>query len=108
METNLLTAIKEDAVDAVIINEDAPRKTSFIEANTEEVTLEHLKKDCIIPVFSRDNEVCISHQSFIGSVHEAVRDFYKRGKDRRSHYQSFPHCEGANSFSDQQARKGFA
>lgn len=51
METNLLTAIKEDAVDAVIINEDAPRKTSFIEANTEEVTLEHLKKDCIIPVF---------------------------------------------------------
>lgn len=40
METNLLTAIKEDAVDAVIINEDAPRKTSFIEANTEEVTLE--------------------------------------------------------------------
>ena len=45
METNLLTAIKEDAVDAVIINEDAPRKTSFIEANTEEVTLEHLKKD---------------------------------------------------------------
>ena len=38
METNLLTAIKEDAVDAVIINEDAPRKTSFIEANTEEVT----------------------------------------------------------------------
>lgn len=80
METNLLTAIKEDAVDAVIINEDAPRKTSFIEANTEEVTLEHLKKDCIIPVFSRDNEVCISHQSFIGSVHEAVRDFYKGEK----------------------------
>ncbi len=37
----------------------------FIEANTQEVTVSHLKHDCIIPVFSRDNERTISHQEFI-------------------------------------------
>ena len=35
--------------------------SSFIEANTETVTLEHLKEKCIIPVFSKDNETTISH-----------------------------------------------
>ena len=30
--------------------------TNFIEANTKKVTLEHLEKDCIIPVFAKDNE----------------------------------------------------
>lgn len=50
-----------------------PTKTStnpFIEANTQEVSLEHLKKDCIIPVFSKDNESTISHYQFINQAHE--------------------------------------
>ncbi|WEK69629.1 MAG: DUF3871 family protein [Candidatus Chryseobacterium colombiense] len=38
---------------------------SFIEANTQEINLQHLKNDCIIPVFSKDNEKTISHQEFI-------------------------------------------
>lgn len=37
----------------------------FIEANTQEINLQHLKNDCIIPVFSKDNEKTISHQEFI-------------------------------------------
>lgn len=37
----------------------------FIEANTQEVHLQHLKNECIIPVFSKDNEKTISHQEFI-------------------------------------------
>lgn len=37
----------------------------FIEANTKTVSLSHLQKDCIIPVFSKDNERTISHQEFI-------------------------------------------
>ena len=36
-------------------------KLSFIEANTKEVTIEHLRNDCVVPVFSKDNEVTISH-----------------------------------------------
>ena len=50
----------------------APANLPFIEANTKEVELSHLKEDCIIPVFSKDNEVTISHQSFIGSVLDAA------------------------------------
>lgn len=37
----------------------------FIEANTSEVSLSHLRDDCIVPVFSKDNEVTISHDQFI-------------------------------------------
>ena len=50
-----------------------PKNLPFIEANTKEVTLDHLRDDCIIPVFSKDNEVTISHQSFIETILEAAR-----------------------------------
>ena len=44
----------------------------FIEANTKAVEMSHLTDDCIIPVFSKDNEVTISHQSFIETVFDAA------------------------------------
>lgn len=52
------------------------RNLPFIEANTKEVTLSHVKDDCIIPVFSKDNEVTISHQSFIQSVLDATKTVF--------------------------------
>ena len=67
---------KREAEDAVLITEQTHKRSPFIEANTTEVTLEHLRNDCIIPTFAKDNEVCISHPSFIESVYEAARDFY--------------------------------
>ena len=54
----------------------APANLPFIEANTKEVSLSHLKTDCIIPVFSKDNEVTISHQSFIGTVLDAAQKVF--------------------------------
>ena len=54
------------------------RNLPFIEANTKEVTLSHVKDDCIIPVFSKDNEVTISHQSFIDSVLSAAHAVFPR------------------------------
>ena len=48
------------------------KRLPFIEANTKEVTIEHLKNDCIVPVFSKDNEITISHPHFIESVWEAA------------------------------------
>lgn len=45
---------------------------NFIEANTIKVGLDHLKKDCIIPVFSKDNESTISHYSFVSKAIEVV------------------------------------
>jgi len=37
---------------------------SFIGGKAVEVSLSHLKEDCIIPVFSKDNESTISHYEF--------------------------------------------
>ncbi len=47
-------------------------KSPFIEANTKSVSLSHLQKDCIIPVFSKDNEKTIAHQEFIEVVQNSV------------------------------------
>ena len=44
----------------------------FIEANTTEVSLSHLKRECTIPVFAKDNEVTISHQEFIDSMQYSI------------------------------------
>jgi hypothetical protein len=49
-------------------------KRNFIEANTTEVSLNHLKNECTIPVFAKDNETTISHFEFIESTKEVVQD----------------------------------
>lgn len=49
---------------------------SFIEANTKGVTLEHLKNDCIIPVFAKDNESTVSHYEFIQKTKEIAQDLF--------------------------------
>ena len=51
-------------------------RSNFIEANTKKVTLEHLKKDCIIPVFAKDNESTISHYQFIHKTREIAQDLF--------------------------------
>ncbi|MXS70499.1 DUF3871 family protein [Flavobacteriaceae bacterium W22] len=48
----------------------------FIVANTSEATLHHLQNDCIIPVFSKDNEKTIAHQEFIEVVLSAVQKVF--------------------------------
>lgn len=45
---------------------------SFIEANTTEISLSHLKNECVIPVFSKDNERTIAHQEFIEIAQNCV------------------------------------
>lgn len=49
---------------------------NFIEANTKTVTLEHLRNDCIIPVFAKDNESTISHYEFVNKTREIVQDLF--------------------------------
>jgi hypothetical protein len=39
--------------------------------------MEHLVEDCVTPVFAKDNELTISHPSFIHTVEDATRDFFK-------------------------------
>ena len=51
-------------------------KLPFIEANTKEVTIEHLRNECVVPVFSKDNEITISHPAFIETVWEAANKVF--------------------------------
>lgn len=44
----------------------------FIEANTTEITLNSLKNECVIPVFSKDNERTIAHQEFIELTQDCI------------------------------------
>ena len=68
----------------------------FVEANTKEVTMHHLQSDCVVPVFSKDNEVTISHPAFVETVHEAAQQFLDQGK---------PYHQGQNPRSNPQARE---
>ncbi|KJD33989.1 hypothetical protein PK35_04430 [Tamlana nanhaiensis] len=54
----------------------AYKHNPFIEANTKTVSLSHLQKDCIIPVFSKDNEKTIAHQEFIEVVLNCTRKLF--------------------------------
>ena len=49
----------------------------FIQANTVEVTVEHLANDCVTPVFAKDNELTINHVCFIHTVEDCVKDFFR-------------------------------
>jgi hypothetical protein len=47
-------------------------RKNFIEANTLQVDLNHLKNECIVPVFSKDNECTISHYEFIKHTEDVI------------------------------------
>ncbi|WP_417861351.1 DUF3871 family protein [Winogradskyella sediminis] len=57
-------------------NEIVSNHSSFIEANTEKVMLGHLKNECIIPVFSKDNESTISHFQFIDRTLDIAKSLF--------------------------------
>lgn len=70
-----------EILEAEVIETNPPeakteKPKAFIEANTEQVALKHLKDDCIIPVF-RDNEKTISHWEFIDSVNFVVNQCFR-------------------------------
>ena len=58
----------------VATKKDTLLRKPFIEANSMEVSLQHLEQKCIIPVFAKDNERTISHQEFIDVAMLAVSD----------------------------------
>ena len=85
MEIVINSSINNQIVDT---NEVVEKSSSgFLEANTQKVSLNHLKNDCIIPVFSKDNETTISHYQFINKAVEVVQelfpDFHQKEPDIR-------------------------
>ena len=63
--------------DAVIVSEKKQEKEhpNFIESNTSGITLEELETNCIVPSFG-DNQLTISHQTFIHRIEEAASIFF--------------------------------
>ena len=49
---------------------------SFLDANTNSITMEELKTQCVVPTWA-NQELTISHQDFIESVHDAAKTFYQ-------------------------------
>lgn len=49
---------------------------NFIEANTNKVSINHLKNDCTIPVFAKDNVSTVSHYQFINKTYEIVKGLF--------------------------------
>ncbi len=67
-----------DAEDAVIVEETGvvQNTVSFLDANTNAISLEELASTCVVPTWG-NQELTISHQDFISCVHEAAKDFYR-------------------------------
>lgn len=55
-------------------------KSPFIQANSEEVSLSYLKEKCVIPVFTKDNEITISHQEFIETALSSLKTIFGNEK----------------------------
>ncbi|MDY6261779.1 MAG: DUF3871 family protein, partial [Succinivibrio sp.] len=49
---------------------------SFLEANTNQITLDELRNQCVVPTWA-NQELTISHQDFIEAVHDAAQSFYQ-------------------------------
>ncbi|MCA6068728.1 DUF3871 family protein [Chryseobacterium sp. RG1] len=52
-------------IDMSVHSQSQYQDKPFIEANTQEIDIYSLRNNCIIPVFSKDNEKTIAHQEFI-------------------------------------------
>lgn len=69
-----------DIQEAEIIQPVKPtiQTSPFIEANTKNVSLSCLQKDCVIPVFAKDNEKTIAHQEFIETTNASVKSVFSQ------------------------------
>jgi hypothetical protein len=79
VNTSYNTAILLSEQNKVITSRSLPEiivKSPFIEANTESVSLTHLKEKFVIPVFTKDNEITLSHQEFIETAISAIATIF--------------------------------
>jgi hypothetical protein len=65
-----------ELVKSTIIDVPASSDAAFLKANTESILITDLQQECVIPVFAKDNESTISHQSFIDVVYDSVLEIF--------------------------------
>lgn len=78
-EVAVLEQQPENNIEEAVIIPDQPEEKNlpFIDSNSQDITLQELKQQCIIPVFAKDNELTVSHQEFIEAILDAAHDYYK-------------------------------
>ena len=72
----LTAVVAQEVVGNHEIESSISNKNNFIEANTQQVSLSHLKQECLIPVFAKDNENTIAHFEFIDVVRETAQQLF--------------------------------
>lgn len=67
----------EYAEEATIIRDEPVLKNNvtFLEANTDAITLEKLRSQCVVPTWA-NQELTIAHQDFIECIHDAASSFF--------------------------------
>ena len=76
LNSTVPATITQSSQQEVITPEVKKKRSPFIEANTKEVDILHLRDECVVPVF-RDNELTISHPQFIETVWKAANTFFR-------------------------------
>ena len=56
---------------------------NFLEANTSEISIEELTSQCVVPTWA-NQELTISHQDFIHTVHEAAQTMFSGARKQVS------------------------
>jgi len=77
MELTAMT--QQQVVSSHEVESSISSNNKFIEANTQEVSLSHLRQDCTIPVFAKDNETTIPHFEFINAVRGTAQQLFPEG-----------------------------
>lgn len=78
--TSLIETVETEHFTPIEIISSKPHELKvkhFIEANTLSANMIHLRNDCTVPVFSKDNEITISHPDFIETVWDAANNLFK-------------------------------
>ena len=75
----LATATKQVVSNHEIVSSSISNNNKFIEGNTQQVSLSHLRQDCTIPVFAKDNESTIPHFEFISAVRSVTQELFPEG-----------------------------
>ncbi len=74
METTL---IYNEQTDSYVEQNQTEQSSPFILGNTQEIELQSLQDDYLIPVFSRDNTETISHSEFINTIMDAAQTHFQ-------------------------------
>lgn len=64
-----------EIVEPIVEVPKVAQNVSFLDANTNAITMEELTNSCVVPTWG-NQELTISHQDFVSCVYDAAKDYY--------------------------------